>query len=739
MFPNNNIGSCDSLGGKRHFQCPGDRAVCIPGDLTLAPDFNSSSGESCRLCQDRTKWRCNDGRCINATLYRDGRPHCWDGSDEVPFKIYWYSFVLGAAGLITIVMIISLLLRQTTQYLDHDLQDFEESVDGIREYPDIPTTLLSLLEEDNWSTDGTWTLKPDILRQAKKLYMVSIHQEPVQYYNLYKYLTVRLPTFEQLGRVVEYLWAWELEIYGGKEKEVIKSWRLRLGDSNLTERIIECLIEKKRMEAQFQEAVLPTKLLDKWNIKIQRSNHLTGKMISEICYFLYFTVVPLTELFLFYLERFKNVVYIHFFYTALTELSRNNPRIYSFEFSLVLFMSVAVGLVLLLHILLSVYYAENILKSGYRKLSRTICSKLLAGVLSPFIPIIVLAKHVFCQYQVSRLKKQLNQNKEEISAPKEKLVFERAELYQKIRETEGLCTFYRKLYSYYRVVSAVVESFTVLVCLFLLLFVTGRPGREINLIKGVENKLYSFFEVEVSDTSELLFQFNIMRDIVIFSSIGFGLLVILTALRHYWYESKNGGISVRGQVCLGHYLLFLTINKVTTATSLLAATEPTNNKGAKDPSLSLPGAVVMLFLLSLIRLGLVYVYKRWFSAGRNGPQDEKKKLGWDYAEAPDKMINITVNCLVVTPFMVQIDPILVLKRLQEGFFSERSGERLRHISEDGESGNEIGVGDLRSQIRKMWWKDPSEKLSIQTVKRNLIKNNKLPMEEDDNALDKNVR
>ena len=169
MFPDNNIGSCDSLGGKRHFQCPGDKAVCIPADITLAPDFNSSSGESCRLCQDRTEWRCNDGRCIKVTLYRDGRPNCRDASDEVPFKIYWYSFVLGAAGLVTIIMIFILLFRQTTQYLENDLQDIEESVDGAREYSDIPTALLGLLEEDNWSTEGTWTLKPDILREAKKL------------------------------------------------------------------------------------------------------------------------------------------------------------------------------------------------------------------------------------------------------------------------------------------------------------------------------------------------------------------------------------------------------------------------------------------------------------------------------------------------------------------------------------------------------------------------------------------
>ena len=759
MFPDNNIGSCDSLGGKRHFQCPGDKAVCIPADITLAPDFNSSSGESCRLCQDRTEWRCNDGRCINATLYRDGRPNCRDASDEVPFKIYWY-YILSATFAVVITGIcVSLICRHLSGSLYSSattaLADIGDTVDGPvgfeEEFPDIPCELIELFEDDqNWmeEEDGKTLkrLKPEKLKEAVKKY-IYLYTDPIQYHNLYMYLAHRSATLKDLNRFVKYLWDWEGDIHGENRLEILKAWRLHLGVSAMTQRIMDSVADSKSLDDQVDEAVDPARrMLRKWRRQMLKLKPLEDHWIYKSCSISYFSLIPVIEGSFFYFERFKNLIYIHIFYTALQDLSKDDPLRHTFEFSLVLFMSLAVGVVQLLNVSLSVYYAEEILEVGHERSCRgftlkKVCFKLLAGVLSPFFPIIVLANHVFYESKTSMLRRhlQVEDIDEEISSTKQSIVRKKIELYQKIRETEGLSLFYRKLYSYYRVVSAVVESCTVLVCLLLLLFVTGRPGREINLIKGVENKLYSFFEVDVSDTSGLLSQLNIKRDIVIFSSIGFSLLVILTALRHYWYESKNRGISVRGQVCLGHYLLFLTINKVTTATSLLATTEPTNDKGATDPNLSLPGAVVILGLLSLLRLGLVYVYKRWFSVGRNGPQDEKRKLGWDYGEAPDKMINIIVNCLVVTPFMAQTDPMLVLKRLQKGFISERRGERLRHISEDGERGNELGVGDLRSQIRKMWWKDPSEKLSIQTVKRNLIKNNKLPLEEEDTGLDKNVR
>ena len=736
--------TCASIGGQRHFRCPADEAVCIPESLLSAGDFNSSDPASCRLCQERSEWRCDDGRCINGTFHRDGRPHCRDSSDEVPFNIYWYNFLPATVTIVILVLCVSLLSRTVNNNVhdgaalkaDGDVPDGASRVEDWA--PDIPIELIALFEDHNWSKDGNWTLKPDIVKEAKKKYLMSIHQEPILYYHLYKYLTFRFPTVTELRRVVQYLLDWERDIYGGKKKEVLKSWRLRLGDSDLTKRIIESVADKKGLDVQIEEAIDPVRKFFKRKAKHE------GKL-SKICSILYFSMIPAIEGSFFYFERFKNIIYIHIFYTALNDLSEGNPSEYSFEFFLVLFMSLSVGFVQIFNIFLSVYFTENILEIETKNNNKKIGFMVLSAMVSPILPLVVLSNHIYHEYKLSTLKKHIEDvdDYEEISTSKQNLIRKRVELYQKIQRTEKASVKHRQLYSYYRVVSAVLESCTVLVCLLLLLTVTGRADRDINLMVGVENKLYTFFSVHVTSTKGLFSQLNVMRDFVIFGSIGYGLIVILTALVDYWYQSKNLGIPFKGRVCLGFYLMFLTINKITTAVSLFAITEPLGD-GTREPTITLVAALMTFSFLFLLRLGLVYVYKRWFSAGRDGFRSEKSKLGWDSGNSVDKIINVVVNCVVVTPFMDQTDPITELKRLKTEFGLEVTGEtvplvRRSYIAGDVERGNKVGVGDLRSQVRHMWWAEPSVRLDMETVKDRLSQANKLSPGQDEEIVEENIR
>ena len=68
----------------------------------------------------------------------------------------------------------------------------------------------------------------------------------------------------------------------------------------------------------------------------------------------------------------------------------------------------------------------------------------------------------------------------------------------------------------------------------------------------------------------------------------YSLAIILTALVKYWYQSKNLSISLKGQYCLGLYMLFVLTNKLTTIISLFATTQPLkfDSKGGApgDPS-----------------------------------------------------------------------------------------------------------------------------------------------------------
>ena len=66
-------------------------------------------------------------------------------------------------------------------------------------------------------------------------------------------------------------------------------------------------------------------------------------------------------------------------------------------------------------------------------------------------------------------------------------------------------------------------------------------------------------------------------------------------------------------------MLFVLTNKLTTIISLFATTQPLkfDNK-EEEPQVTLLAAVILFAILTMIRISLVYVYKRFFSAGQNG-------------------------------------------------------------------------------------------------------------------------
>ena len=65
-----------------------DSTVCT---LPIYNDEKDSS--SCRKCKNQNNWRCDDGFCIPIEKYRDGIPHCEDGSDEKPGMLLMFALV----------------------------------------------------------------------------------------------------------------------------------------------------------------------------------------------------------------------------------------------------------------------------------------------------------------------------------------------------------------------------------------------------------------------------------------------------------------------------------------------------------------------------------------------------------------------------------------------------------------------------------------------------------------------
>merc|ERR1740123_2175291 len=218
---------------------------------------------------------------------------------------------------------------------------------------------------------------------------------------------------------------------------------------------------------------------------------------------------------------------------------------------------------------------------------------------------------------------------------------------------------FRKLYSYYRVTSAVLESCTVIVCLLILLIVTVRTNMEIHLIEGVEQKL--------------------MRDVVILGSVLYSVAIILTALVKYWYQSKNLSISFKGQITLALYMLFLAINKITTFISLFSLVRPSDENDDQRGGLTLTLAIIIFALIHSLRFSLVFVYKCFFNDGQNiwdkcrgggtgnDERGDRVPRGWEAGDIMDKWINVLVNSLVVIPFIFQRQPLVVLKTIEQKF------------------------------------------------------------------------
>ena len=196
----------------------------------------------------------------------------------------------------------------------------------------------------------------------------------------------------------------------------------------------------------------------------------------------YSTMLPFVEASFFYIEKIKNLIYVHIFLTALTDLSHDNALEHPFEFSLVLFMCIAISATQFLYLCYSFYFAEDIFEVGHEKNCekskvKIILFKILALVLSPLMPCYVLANHVYYDSKLTITRRHLEMHNDSADAEgtdvedsaKRITQKDRIELYKNVCKLETKSLLYRKLYSYFRVTSAVLESATVIDVLVLLL------------------------------------------------------------------------------------------------------------------------------------------------------------------------------------------------------------------------------------------------------------------------------
>ena len=305
-------------------------------------------------------------------------------------------------------------------------------------------------------------------------------------------------------------------------------------------------------------------------------------------------------------------------------------------------------------------------------------------------------------------------------------------LYRYIYKLQNRRHLYRKLFSFYRVTSALLESVTVIIVMVILMFNKSdveeedeqgsNNYRRHSFISLVEVRLAAFFGVQTRHNDMGIY---VARDIILSFTLAYSFLVILTALVKYWHQAKNVSMTWMGQVVLGFYLCFLMVNKMTTAISIIVSSQ-TMSMTTSGHMMTVFMSLAFMMLLICLRLGLVYIYKRNFS--RN----------WSLGDSMDKWMNIFVNTCVVIPFTLYQCPVTELKAKMTEFSPEgaqpqhrrqsdpslRREEILRALSQTRSQEDEVlpflkmmeekypSQDQLREEILKLWWKNPSRKLSL---------------------------
>ena len=119
-----------------------------------------------------------------------------------------------------------------------------------------------------------------------------------------------------------------------------------------------------------------------------------------------------------------------------------------------------------------------------------------------------------------------------------------------------------------------------IVCIVCIVVVSGRPGRKIQLVKGVTEKIADFFELSSGPGQpgsgvagppkalSVIEDLGLVRDVAILCCIFYSLLMILSALVRYIYQCKDQNLIMTGKVGCTFFVIFFTLERDETLISV---------------------------------------------------------------------------------------------------------------------------------------------------------------------------
>ena len=361
---------------------------------------------------------------------------------------------------------------------------------------------------------------------------------------------------------------------------------------------------------------------------------------------------------------------------------------------------------------------------------------------------------------------------EDDSDYKEWLKKEKIKLFKQIVKASFRAKYFRRIYSFYRVSAAVIESYCVITVLVCILIVSGRDDRSHNLIGVLEAKLSEFIGIPRSRDGEagdqtFLETFELVRSIVFWGSISYSATMLLTALARYVYQCKSENISKIGQCCLGLYFFSHLVTRLTLTIAIFATAEAKPDEN-NSPKISKLPASIITTVLFVLHFGIIYWYKLTFIR-------EFREKNNDLVE---RVIHVLANTLVVIPFMTwdvegpssieyqwkfkgstfqdyvkksrtgSLDEMekAILAVKMSNKWENHTIKKLRGHRKTQSAGHNfiksemefpniaspliMEVGDIKEKIESLWWENPSRKLTFFDVRMEIPKRTTITIPEE---------
>ena len=621
--------------------------------------------------------------------------------------------------------------------------------------------LIAILEkESNWSTSESNSGGLEMCSErAARCFYSKIHQNAEQYFHFYNYFFLRFPTNEQLKKYTTLFQNWEYKIHdkytdlNQRQLETLKCWRLHLGSTKLLKTVIESTLPPGKM----------ARLKEKWNTcqNFTRSNRQTllSGSCSQSCFqttyniFLrmFYALKPLYYSFLLYFETLKNLSFAYIIYMSMRDLQSSGKDDIGYETSLFGFLIGSIILTQLIFMWISHEYLLSLIPiSKHWKMTKIILCR-FSSLLGPIMPTFALSNYVLFSQKEYLLRRDLQRPikskdrvkhngyniKKDVESQgitnakqyEEYCIGERnveknrkdpKTIYQKILHHQDHKILAAKFYSYFRIVSASIESYFAIVILIVIFTCdNGDPG---SLSHAMSERMKYFLLImrnPEEDLNSFTQHLHTARLCVFSMFILYSFLMTIFSLVNYVNVHKDEQMTWSSKLCLAIYFACHLVTRITLASALYVTPHLEEHLDDSKFISKMPASIfgVIFFFFHFL---LIYWYK-------HQKIDEFQK-----ADTLEKFIHVLVNTLVVIPFRPSRNSII--PKASHSKIYESHGllsETNKTWQEDdytcyvnivsSECTNKIRLTNDNKKIEKMWWKNIDKDLTFENIQKMLPK------------------